>query len=71
MKVNDKILQKIVSVSLPLSVLLTVSCFIPTIAGIIITILGTGISAPIIDKKLTQFKDKQDKNKIKEQHYIQ
>ena len=71
MKVNDKILQKIVSVSLPLSVLLTVSCFIPTIAGIIITVLGTGISAPIIDKKLTQFKDKQDKNKIKEQHYIQ
>ena len=44
---------------------------LPTVAGIVVTLLGTAVSAPLIDKKFTQMKEKKDKEKIKEAHYIQ
>lgn len=71
MKVNDKLVQKIISVSLPLSILLTFSSLLPTTTAVIITLLGTGVTAPLLDRKFTEIKDKQDKQNIKEQHYIQ
>lgn len=64
-------MQKVVSVSLPLSILLTFSVILPTTAAVIVVLAGTALAAPILDRQFTKLKDKEDKNKIREQHYIQ
>ena len=68
---KDTLLQKIVSVSLPLSVLLTFSVMLPTTVAVIVTLVGTSVAAPLLDRKFTEIKNREDKNKIREQHYIQ
>lgn len=68
---KDTIIQKVVSISLPLSVLLTLSVLLPTAPAIVVTIAGTAITAPILDRQFTKLKSKEDKNKIREEHYIQ
>ena len=68
---KETLMQKVVSVSLPLSVLLTFSVFLPTTAAVVVVLTGTALAAPILDRQFTKLKDKEDKNKIREQHYIQ
>ena len=68
---KDTLLQKIVSVSLPLSILLTFSVMLPTTVAVIVTLVGTSIAAPLLDRKFAEIKDREDKNRIREQHYIQ
>lgn len=68
---KDTFIQKVVSVSLPLSILLTFSVMLPTTAAIIVTLVGTAVAVPLLDKKFTQMRVKQDKLMIKEEHYIQ
>lgn len=68
---KETFMQKVVSVSLPLSVLLTFSVFLPTTAAVVVVLAGTALAAPILDRQITKLKDKEDKNKIREQHYIQ
>ena len=68
---KDTLLQKIVSVSLPLSILLTFSVMLPTTVAVIVTLVGTSVAAPLLDRKFTEIKNREDKNKIREQHYIQ
>lgn len=68
---KETFMQKVVSVSLPLSVLLTFSVFLPTTAAVVVVLAGTALAAPILDRQFTKLKDKEDKNKIREQHYIQ
>lgn len=68
---KDTFIQKVVSVSLPLSILLTFSVMLPTTAAVIVTLVGTAVAAPLLDKKFTQTRVKQDKLMIKEEHYIQ
>lgn len=68
---KDTLMQKIVSISLPLSILLTFSVMLPTTVAVIVTLAGTAIAAPLIDRKFTEIKNKDDKVKIKEEHYIQ
>ena len=67
---KDKILQKVVAIILPMILLTTVACVIPNILGIIIAVVGTTISAPLLDKKFTEVKEKHDKYKVKEKHYL-
>ena len=68
---KDTLMQKIVSVSLPLSILLTFSVMLPTTVAVVVTLVGTSVAAPLLDRKFTEIKDRDDKNKIREQHYIQ
>lgn len=68
---KETFMQKVVSVSLPLSVLLTFSVILPTPAAVVVVLAGTALAAPILDRQFTKLKDKEDKNKIREQHYIQ
>ena len=68
---KETLMQKVVSVSLPLSILLTFSVFFPTTAAVVEVLTGTALAAPILDRQFTKLKDKEDKNKIREQHYIQ
>ena len=68
---KETLMQKVVSVSLPLSILLTFSVFLPTTAAVVVVLTGTALAAPILDRQFTKLKDKEDKNKIREQHYIQ
>ncbi|MBQ8535305.1 MAG: hypothetical protein IJ463_06440 [Bacilli bacterium] len=68
---KDTLMQKIVSVSLPLSILLTFSVMLPTTVAVVVTLVGTSVAAPLLDRKFTEIKDREDKNKIREQHYIQ
>ena len=68
---KDTLMQKIVSVSLPLSILLTFSVMLPTTVAVVVTLVGTSVAAPLLDRKFTDIKDRDDKNKIREQHYIQ
>lgn len=68
---KETLMQKVVSVFLPLSVLLTFSVFLPTTAAVVVVLTGTALAAPILDRQFTKLKDKEDKNKIREQHYIQ
>ena len=67
---KETLMQKVVSVSLPLSILLTFSVFLPTTAAVVVVLTGTALAAPILDRQFTKLKDKEDKNKIREQHYI-
>lgn len=67
---KDKILQKVVAIILPMILFTTVACVIPNILGIIIAVVGTTISAPLLDKKFTEVKEKHDKYKVKEKHYL-
>lgn len=68
---KETFMQKVVSVSLPLSILLTFSVILPTTAAVVVVLAGTALAAPILDRQFTKLKDKEDKNKIREQHYIQ
>lgn len=68
---KEVILQKAVAISLPLSILLTFSVMLPIPAAIVVTLAGTAIAAPLLDKKFTSLKAKKDKLNIKEEHYIQ
>ena len=68
---KETFMQKVVSVSLPLSILLTFSVILPTTAAVVVVLAGTALAAPILDRQFTTLKDKEDKNKIREQHYIQ
>lgn len=68
---KDTLMQKIVSVSLPLSILLTFTVMLPTTVAVVVTLVGTSVAAPLLDRKFTEIKDRDDKNKIREQHYIQ
>ena len=68
---KETLMQKVVSVSLPLSILLTFSVILPTTAAVVVVLAGTALAAPILDRQFTKLKDKEDKNKIREQHYIQ
>ncbi len=68
---KDNLLKKIVAISLPLSVLLSFSAMLPTTVGVIVTLVGTITAAPMLDKKFTELQTKHDKEKIKEQHYLQ
>lgn len=68
---KDTLMQKIVSVSLPLSILLTFTVMLPTTVAVVVTLVGTSVAAPLLDRKFTEIKDREDKNKIREQHYIQ
>ena len=68
---EERFLQKLISVVLPLSVFIPLTCFIPNNIGLIISAIITTITAPIIDKNITKYHKKQDKQHIKEQHYLQ
>ena len=68
---EEKIVQKIVAIGIPIIVFTTVACVIPNAIGIIIAVAGTMISAPLLDKKLTEIKIKENKYKIKEKHYLE
>ena len=59
---KETFMQKVVSVSLPLSILLTFSVILPTTAAVVVVLAGTALAAPILDRQFTKLKDKEDKN---------
>lgn len=68
---EEKLLQKLISIVLPLSILIPITCFIPHNIGLIISAIASVAVSPVIDKKISEYHKKQDKMHIKEQHYLQ
>ena len=68
---DENLLQKLISIVLPLSILIPITCFIPDNIGLIISAIASVAVSPVIDKKISEYHKKQDKMHIKEQHYLQ